>query len=40
MDIRFLDEEKAGHIAESLKERINEIVIEEREETEHERDGE
>ena len=32
--IRFLDEEKAGHIAESLKERINEIVIEEREETE------
>lgn len=38
--IRFLDEEKAGHIAESLKERINEIVIEEREETEHERDGE
>ena len=38
--IRFLDEEKARHIAESLKERINEIVIEEREETEHERDGE
>ena len=38
--IRFLDEEKARHIAESLKERINEIVMEEREETEHERDGE
>lgn len=38
--IRFLDEEKAEQIAESLKKRINEIVIEEREETEHERDGE
>ncbi len=38
--IRFLDEEKAEQVAESLKKRINEIVIEEREETEHERDGE
>ena len=30
--IRFLDEEKAEHIAESLRNRINEIVTEQREE--------
>lgn len=31
--IRFLDEEKAEHIAESLRNRINEIVTAQREET-------
>lgn len=31
--IRFLDEEKAEHIAESLRNRINEIAAEQREET-------